>query len=243
MDAREFVRFALGRVVKTMDRKGPTLMKRFWTLLAPAVLLLAGAPAHADPSASDLVEWSYSWSHNYASGSIPADSPGTGGVSLTKEQTRDATGSSDVVATNLRTFSTATASSADKLNSNGSYELTITITDKASGETGTLTFTGKLSGTFTADSTNITNQFTGSTTQSITLGDNTYTVTLTSYTPPGPSTAESSGSIGAHVEVTAGGDIQKTDAPEPSSLLLSCVGLALAGGAAWRKRRQTLAVA
>jgi hypothetical protein len=240
---REIAWFALERVVVTKDRKGPTLMKRFPSLLAlaVAVVFLTGTPVRADPTASDLVQWSYSWTNNTASGSIPADSPGTGGVSLTGESTKDATGSTSVVATNLRTFSTATASNADQLSSNGSYSLTITITDKASGQSGTLTFTGQLSGSFTKDSTNINNTFTGQTTESITLGGNTYTVTMVSYTAPGPSTATDSGSIGAFVTVTAGGDIQKTDAPEPSTLLLSCFGLALVGGTAWRKRRLALA--
>jgi hypothetical protein len=204
-----------------------------------AVVFLTGTPVHADPSASDLVEWSYSWSSNYASNSIPADSPGTGGVSLTREQTRDATGSTSVVATNLRTFSTASTSNPDQLNTNGTYQLTITITDTASGEFGTLTFTGKLTGTFSQGGTDITNSFTGDTTQSITLGGNTYTVTMTSYTSPGPSTQESAGSIGAFVTVTAGADIQKEDAPEPSTLLLSGVGLILVG-AGWRRRRRAL---
>jgi hypothetical protein len=218
-------------------------MKRFSSLLAPAVavVLLAGTPVRADPTASDLVQWSYSWTNNTTAGSISADSPGTGGVSLTGESTKDATGSTSVVATNLRTFSTATASNSDQLSSNGSYSLTITITDKASGQTGTLTFSGKLSGSFTKDSTNISNAFSGQTTESIVLGGNTYTVTMVSYTAPGPSTAQDSGSIGAFVTVSAGGGVQHESAPEPSTLLLSCVGLALAGGAAWRKRRLTVA--
>jgi len=218
-------------------------MKRLTYLVASAVacVCFTATQVRADPSASDLVQWEYSWTHPFADGSIHSDVPGTGGVSLTKELTRNAVGSSDVVATNLRTFSTADATSPDKLNVNGAYSLTITVTDTASGASGELTFTGKLSGSFTQNGANVTNQFTGDLTQSITLGDNTYTVTIFSYTPPGPSSAESSGSIGAHVEVSAGATIQKV--PEPSTLLLSFVGLGLCGGARWRNRRKVAVTA
>jgi hypothetical protein len=75
-------------------------------------------------------------------------------------------------------------------------------------------------------------------------------VSIVSYSPPGPPTASNAGSIGAHVDVTAGtsgggggdngggsgGGISET--PEPTSLVLSCFGLSALGAASWRKRRR-----
>ena len=59
------------------------------------------------------------------------------------------------------------------------------------------------------------------------------------------------GSLAAFVEVTAGdptgpgggGGVTVADVPEPSTMLLAGLGLSFLGGAAWRKRRQTLAKA
>ena len=67
-------------------------------------------------------------------------------------------------------------------------------------------------------------------------------VTLTNYTPPGPPNASNAGSISAHVTVTPGnGHTSGGGTPEPSTLVLSCLGLGFAGLASWRKRRRSLA--
>src|SRR5207237_7104607 len=115
-------------------------------------LLLAAGPARAG-----LVEWSYDWQR--APVSIPADPPGTGGVSLTNETKKDAAGASDIVATNLRVFSSAPSDTPDVFSVNGGYPLTLTLTDKASGESGVLSWDGKLTGSFSSSSSNIKNAF------------------------------------------------------------------------------------
>ncbi len=211
-------------------------MKRFTSLYAPAValLFLAGASARAD-----LIPWTYNWDRSPVA--IPADAPGTGGVSLTNEPTKSATGNSDVVATNLKVFSSATATQPDQLVTGGQYTLTLTLTDVQSGQSATLSWNGKLSGTFSKDSSNLTNSFdpNSALTRVVTLGNNTYTVTMGAYSPPGPPSASNAGSIGAHVDVTPG-IITGEVTPEPSTLLLSGLGLSFLGAAGWRKRRQAL---
>jgi hypothetical protein len=100
-------------------------------------------------------------------------------------------------------------------------------------------FTGKLGGTFSANNSNVTNKFTGATTLSWTdpkTGD-TFMASLNSYTPPGPPSASNAGSISAHVSVTPGTGHTSGGAPEPSTLVLSCLGLGFAGFSTWRKRR------
>src|SRR5262245_60151140 len=205
-------------------------MNRPTLYCASALALLWGVGA----ARADLIAWSYNWDRTPVS--VASDS-GNGSVSFTNEPTKDATGSSDTVATNLKANSLAPAAAPDALTrAKGAYTLSLKLTDKASGQSGVLTFSGVLSGKFSKDSANITNAFTGPLTQVLTLGVNTYTVTMGQYAPPGPPSASNFGSIAAHVDVQGSvGSTQST--PEPSALLLSGLGLALAGGAGWRKRR------
>jgi hypothetical protein len=214
-------------------------MKRFLAAQATAValLLLAGAGARAGMIPPDQVQWSYDFSSGAPS--VFADGTNKSGVSFTNEQVTSAIGTTDVVATQLKVFSTAPDSSKDKISgSNGNYSLTMNIGTSASGSllTGSLTFTGTLAGTLSSNSAGITNGFTGQTSQSLTLGDYTFTVTFDSYSHPGPPSASDQGSIGAHVVVSSP-TINNVNSPEPSAMLLSGFGLVGALGAAWRKRR------
>lgn len=209
-------------------------MRRTWTLFASsmALLFILGTQSQAA-----FIEWTYAWSREPIEGSVAADPGGTGGVSLTNELEKTAVGSSDVVATNLRVFSSTEPSVPDTI-TDGAYSLTITIKDVASGESGSLTFTGLLNGTFSTSSANVSNEFTGVTSNFLVLGDNTYNVTIGPYSPPGPPSATNAGSIGAHVEVIPGDDggvISET--PEPGTLALAGFGLALTGVSRWRRRR------
>ncbi len=234
------------------------------------LLFLTGTRASAGPMDPTTVQWSYNFTPgNFVSASTPgavqvspgiwvnqvsaiaADSPGTGGISFTNEPQKDVTGNSDIVASNLKVFSSADPTSPDHLTTNGAYSFALVLTDKASGQVAQLTFTGKLSGTFSAGNSNVGNQFTGPTVtvngqpvvgQTVTLGQWTYTVTFPSnyYSPPGPPLASNSGSISAHVSITPAG-IHPATVPEPSTLVLSGLGLALVGASRWRKRRQALA--
>jgi hypothetical protein len=218
-------------------------MKRKRSLFAIAwaagLLCLASTPAWAGPSPA-YVSWNYNFtpSQSYVS----ADAPGTGSVSFTNEPSvQNVINSSDVVVTNLRVSSTASSGSPDTLNTNGAWSATMQLTDNnAGGATDTMTFSGKLGGTFAKNSANVTNTFTGQTTQSWTApnGDS-FTVSMVGYTPPGPPTATNAGSIAAFVSVSPG--VTTSGTPEPSTLMLSVLGLGFAGLTSWRKRRRSLA--
>ena len=215
-------------------------MKRLLAhLLAPALGLLVFAGAQAQ---AGFVGWDYSWTPS--SLVVPADSGGTGGVSLTFMALDHADGPSDVIATNIRTFSSASRSSPDSI-TNGSYSLTLNLIDSASGQSGSVTFTGMLNGTFSTTSSNLANMFTGPTSEQLTLGGHMYTISIGPYAPPGPPGAANAGTISAHVDVDdngGGGGGGGGDTPEPSTLVLSGLGLSFLGAASWRKRRQQAAV-
>ncbi|HWG45908.1 MAG TPA: PEP-CTERM sorting domain-containing protein [Gemmataceae bacterium] len=203
------------------------------------LLCLAATQARADQSSSNIA-WSYNFTPNQTF--VSAASPGTGTVSFTNEPTKNASGSSDVVVTNLKVSSTAPAGTPDTFGSGGAWKVGLVLSDAASGtNSGTLWFTGQLGGNFSSSNSNVTSTFTGTTTYHWTAGNGTlYTVSLTGYTPPGPPTASNAGSISAHVTVQ-GPVISGSPTPEPSSMVLACLGLTFAGAASWRKRRRTLA--
>src|SRR5262249_47843639 len=151
-----------------------------------------------------------------------ADAPGTGYITLTDEPMRTALGPSDVVATNLRTWSTATRSHPD-LFTNKSYQLSLQLVDVDSGQEGTLGFTGLLNGRLTAHSSELRNTFTGQQVQSIVLGQHRYTARLGTWSAPGPPDSTNSGSISGHVTIAI------ETLPEPGSLLLAGMGAAALG--------------
>jgi hypothetical protein len=217
-------------------------MKRSLLAIASAVglLCLTGTPAWATPTPPPQVQWTYNFTPSQPF--VSANAPGSGTVSFTNEPTKGASNSSDVVVSNLRDSSTATATNPDSFGSGAAWKVGLTLTDTASGASTTMYFTGKLGGTFSASNSNITDTFTGKTSYTWTApSGNQYTVTLTGYTPPGPPTASNAGSISAHVTVTPAGGTISGGTPEPSTLVLSCLGLGFAGLGAWRKRRRSLA--
>lgn len=215
-------------------------MKRSLLLIASTagLLGLSVVPARAGLIPAPTAQWSYNFTP--AQSFVSADPPGTGSVTFTNEPGKTATGSSDVVVSNLRVASTAPATSPDVLHKNGAYSFTLDLKDTASGASTMMNFTGKLGGSFSSANANVTNTFTGAKTQTWTAPNGlVYTVSLTGYTPPGPPTASNAGSISAHVSVSH--VIISNNSPEPSTLVLSGLGLAFAGAAAWRKRRRSLA--
>jgi hypothetical protein len=193
---------------------------------AVALTSLLAPLAHADPT-----PWSFDWSQS--TNSVTAGGAGTGGVFLTTPPANSkAAGSSDIIAENLSTFSSATDADPDVFNGQG-YILKLVLTDLASGQVGMFTFTGKLFGTLTATSATITNAFDAPLTASKAIGGNVYTVTIGPFSPPGSPNATNKGSIGAQVEVEPVDPVQRT--PEPSGLVLAGLGAAFVS---WRRLRR-----
>ena len=211
-------------------------MKQFLTasVAALALLLMTGMGVRADPTPSEV-----SWTYNFSPGApaVYADGNPTAGVFFTNELTKSGGSSSNYAVTNLSTFSVASATSPDVLITNGAYSLSVNLAsvDAAGVHSGSLTFTGKLTGSFSADNSNIDNVFGPNPTQTLELGSYSFTVSLTSYTPPGPPGSSLLGAIGAHIDVS---NLSLPGVPEPGTMLLSGLGLSFLGGAAWRKRRQ-----
>jgi hypothetical protein len=189
---------------------------------AALVLLLFYGPA----AKADWIPWTYSWSNSPQS--ILADNPAGGGsITLTNEPTLEAVGNTDIVATNIRTVSTATQSAPDRF-TDKAYSLALTVTDATSGQSGTAVFHGVFNGTLTSDSSNITNTFVGPTKAVLDLGSNEYVIDLTAFTPPGPTGSVNAGAIGAHATVTVESIHPVADSPEPSTFLLAALAVPLA---------------
>jgi hypothetical protein len=202
--------------------------------MALAALLLGGAAARAD-----LASWKYNWTPN-----VPAifSDQGNSKITLTNEPSGNAVGTSDIVATNLKTFSTADPNNPDTFSHKG-YGLVLALTDVASGTTGTLTFSGEFNGTLSSLSSIITNSFTNSVTQQLTLGNNQYTVTIGPFTPPAPPGASNFGSISATAFVTVG---NINHSPEPATFILAGLGLGVLGLVSlyrWKRGQAPAAVA
>jgi hypothetical protein len=216
-------------------------MKRLLSFIALAWLFAAGPSVRADMISPDSVSWTFNFTPSATS--IFADGNPNAGVTLTNEPTKNARGSSDIVATNLRVFSSSPADSPDHFINNGAYTVTLVISTMNNGQmlTGQAVFNDKLGGTFSVDNANVTSTISPKTPQmaTIVLGNVTFTATLDKYSPPGPQSASNAGSISAHVDVSP--TLGVATVPEPSTMLLSCLGLSFLGGAAWRKRRLAMA--
>jgi len=200
--------------------------------IALTLLLLANSSARAD-----LISWGYNWEPSTLK--VAANAGGSGYLSLTDEPSNSATGSSNTVVTNLHAFSTAAYNTPDTFNQ-APVSFTLQLTDSASHTSGSLTFSGYFSGTITGNSSNVQLTMTSPTTESLTLGGNTYTVSIGTYTPPGPPGASNAGSLNAFVSVApASGTGTISSVPEPSTFVLAGLALPWVGLSGWRRRRKS----
>jgi hypothetical protein len=198
---------------------------------ALTLLFVAVEPRRGE---AGLIPWSYQWSAQPSV--IDADPLGphhrpTGGIALTPGAIAItggspgvALGDADVVAVKLTAFTFSPNPDGKPYSfTNSPYRLGITLTDVDSKQSRTLHFAGVFDGSLTDWTVNLHTHFASATRrQSLILGSNRYTVSLTSYTPPDPPAEGGEGSISAFVSV------QPASAPEPSALLLAGIGLAAA---------------
>jgi hypothetical protein len=200
--------------------------------LTPGSLALALLFVLAPAARADFIPWMYNWSRSPSE--LHADAPGTGYIALTDESLKGAVGDSDIVATNMRTFSTATPQNPDHF-THKAYTLSLFLLDSESGKSGTLTFTGEINGDLGAAFSRLTNTFTGPATETIVLGQHRYTASNLTFSPPGIPGAVNAGSISAHATITV---VSVEQLPEPASLALSGFGMFLLGVVRWQFRRR-----
>jgi hypothetical protein len=232
------------------------MSRRLAAVLASFILLLL---IFDSPARAEFITWGYDWTRSPVT--IAADKGGTGGITLTVQPAAQASGTSDIVATNIGTFSSASSTKPDHF-TNQAYKLMLAITDQSNHLSGNISFSGLFNGTLSVATANIANTFTGPLTQVLKLGRDTFTVTIGPYAAPGNPDSVMLGSIGAHVALRTdsgtsgggggtgggsgggtgggggGGTPSAHGAPEPASILIGGVGMSLAGLAAWRRRRK-----
>ncbi len=206
-----------------------------WFAAARAQATLAALFLAASTARADQIGYEY----NFVTPLAVSGDPGSlGNVSFaTTAGSHVSTAATTVTAATLAAVSSAPASAPDKF-SGETYNLTLQLSDDASGKSGTLTFNGKLFGTLSAQSANITSSFT-SATQTLVLGNDKYTVNLGPFALN--STTTMVGTLQATIDVSpgvasTGPSTQIADAPEPSTLLLAGLG-GLAAAVAWRRPR------
>lgn len=198
------------------------------TALPVAILVATLAPA---ATAGPLPTWTYQHVANVAIRDLSAGS----GLSIPNSVPAAMTGSG-VAAVEVVQWSIAGAGSPDTVSAQP-YTFSLTLTDQASGASGLATFSGALSGSYWKAGADLTNQFTGDTVQTLTLGDYAYTVSLTDFTPPTVAGVEGGGRISARVEVselTPGEEptdpTDPAETPEPTTILIAAGGLLAVGG-------------
>jgi hypothetical protein len=170
------------------------------------------------------------------------------------------TGPTDIVATNIQVTAPSNNPSGYKYTlPSTTFSLALQLTTlepNAMPSTASLTFKGVLGGTFGWDNASVTTSFVSPYTSSppahvqvvspmeqiVTLGSFAYDVKAYQVTPPGPAQYNSLGGVLGSIafrvtpEVADGGG-SASQVPEPSAMLLSCLGGLSFVGMAWRKRR------
>jgi hypothetical protein len=206
--------------------------------IAVVLLIAALSPRRCQ---AELIPWSYQWNahpividadplgpHQSATGGITLT---PGAITITGGNPGVALGNSNIIAVNLTAFTFAPSPDGKPYSfTNSPYRLGVTLTDVDSKASGTLNFSGVFYGSLTDWTADLHTRFTSAMRQSLMLGHNRYTVSLTSFSPPDPPDEGGTGKISAFVNV------QPVSAPEPSTLLLSGIGLAVTAVSCLRRR-------
>jgi hypothetical protein len=193
----------------------------------------------ASTARAGFIPWSYQWEASPPV--VLSDSsrlhdiaqPFGAVVLLGQGHPKDASNHSEIVAVSLRTFSLA-SDGHPAIFTHAGYSLTVHLTDLASHQSGNLTFTGEFNGRLSRKHADIDNKFTGPRTQTLTLGNNLYTVHIGPFAPPGPPSSGGTGAISADVSAHPAG----VTTPEPSTLFLMSLGALGLSVISWKKRRR-----
>jgi PEP-CTERM motif len=222
-------------------------MKHFFMRL---LFTLAVAAVGHSAARAELIDFSYQWAANPTT-----VSSGTGLVSITPQPKGTsqfdtvAGGAAFIPSVSITTTSSALDSAPDVYPGagGGKFGLALTLTDAASGHTGTLTFSGSVSGQLSSQTINtLTATFDTPLTQTLTLGSHVYSVAVDSFASLPKPGATANVFLSAGVSVTGSNGTPPPpppppppteNTPEPSSLVLG--GVALVGFAArrWTRKR------
>jgi MYXO-CTERM domain-containing protein len=188
--------------------------------LALSALLLGSGAARAE-----MVDFSYQWSI------IPTTiSQGAGRININPAD--PGTASAMVNDTNPTLIPGGTLTTTSNRGSPGdhfdtSYQAMVKLTDSQSSLSGSLTFSGTLFGDLTSSSSTVSSEFVSPVTQSLTLGNHVFTVTIDPTLLALPSPSSNAPSLfDAFVNV---GPTTTQQTPEPASLVLGAAGLVLLG--------------
>jgi hypothetical protein len=211
-----------------------------------ALAVLCGNTARAD-----YLNWTYTSNPNVPGISTGASSPNGGAlVTLTNFSTPQAGAVSiPVIAYVTATSSTTPINFGPSTNSPSTYSLAMTITDGTTHDSGTLNFTGSLAGPLTATTSGVVNTLTPVSSNSLTLDGHSYTVTIPQVTLAPPTSPQRDIMATVKVSTVTGGTGGNTPAPppttstpEPGSIILACLGIALMGTSGVRRSLQRSAV-
>ncbi|HTU19538.1 MAG TPA: hypothetical protein VMG10_15870 [Gemmataceae bacterium] len=198
---------------------------------APFLVALLAAWLSVGQARADYMNWSFS------SNAVPPGFSATGannaGGTVQLTPYTNVAGSSAITALAYQTSATgpATFNAA-----NTAYTLSLTITDNTTHDSGTLTFSGSISGSLSPTTSSLVNTF-ADPQQSLTLDGHTYTVTLPPTVPLAAPTSPQQ-NITAQVSVSGAG-VQGV--PEPTSVVLGSLGICLTALGGWWKGRRRAA--
>jgi len=216
---------------------------------AVAALLFAGTSARAD-----FVQWNFNWTPGTLQ--LPSSQNASSFLTFTNEPTNPnngnplpsltVSGDSHIVMTNIQAFSNASRANPDTFDATAPVNFKLHLVDLASGAFTDLHFfahfTGGVSGLTipghvpqNSSSVDVDDATKAQHFDNVQLGNSIYNLNTVRFTPPGAPGSTNFGSLTVDVQVRPV-NIQK--APEPSTMVLSCVGLSFLGLASWRKRRQ-----
>lgn len=189
---------------------------------APARLLafvVASAVFAVGPAKADFMNWTYSSSAVPPGFAVTGANNSSGAVQLTPFSHAVSGSSIPVLA-----YATSATGPVSFDPQKSTYTLTLTVTDKSTNDSGSLSFTGAIGGGLSPTSSSLMNTF-ADTQKSLTLDGHVYTVSLpASVALAAPTLPQQN--IVASVSVT---DSLGSGTPEPASLLLGGLGITALG--------------